>query len=47
MREIEPGLYRVVLSLPEPGMWYLVLKVKRGEQLHELHASTSVAARGD
>ncbi|MGW8309519.1 MAG: FixH family protein [Thiogranum sp.] len=47
MREIEPGLYRVVLTLPEPGMWYLVLKVKRGEQLHELHASTSVAARGD
>jgi hypothetical protein len=24
-----------------------VLKVRRGEQLHELHASTSVAARGD
>jgi nitrogen fixation protein FixH len=45
MQEIEPGLYRVALSLPEPGMWHLVLTVRRGEQLHELHASTSVAAR--
>jgi nitrogen fixation protein FixH len=45
MHEVEPGLYRTVLSLSEPGTWYLVLKVKRGEQLHELHASTSVAAQ--
>jgi nitrogen fixation protein FixH len=47
MQEIEPGLYRVALSLPEPGLWHLVLRVKRGEQLHELHASTSVAARAN
>jgi nitrogen fixation protein FixH len=45
MKEVEPGLYRVVLELPAPGMWYLVLKVRRGEQLHELHASTSVTAQ--
>lgn len=43
MKEVEPGLYRVVLSLPEPGMWDLLLNIKRGEQLHELRASTSVA----
>jgi len=43
MQEIEPGLYRVILALPEPGMWNLVLRVERGAQLHELHASTSVA----
>ncbi|GMQ88855.1 MAG: hypothetical protein BMS9Abin09_0295 [Gammaproteobacteria bacterium] len=43
MQEIEPGLYRVILTLSEPGMWNLVLTVKRGAQLHELHASTSVA----
>jgi nitrogen fixation protein FixH len=43
MQEIEPGLYRVILALPEPGTWDLVLTVKRGAQLHELHASTSVA----
>jgi len=43
MQEIEPGLYRVILALPKPGRWNLVLRVKRGAQLHELHASTSVA----
>ena len=46
MQEIEPGLYRVVLVLPDPGRWDLVLKIRRGEQLHELHASTSVAEAG-
>lgn len=45
MKEIEPGLYRAVLSLPEPGMWDLMLNIRRGEQLHELSASTSVSAR--
>ena len=45
MQEVEPGLYRAVLSLSEPGAWYLVLTVSRGEQMHELHASTSVAAQ--
>jgi len=43
MQEIKPGLYRVILALPKPGMWSLVLTVKRGAQLHELHASTAVA----
>ena len=46
MGEVEPGLYRVVLALPQPGVWNLVLKIKRGEQLHELHANTSVAEPG-
>jgi len=45
MQEIEPGLYRTVLALPEPGVWHLVLSVKRGAQSHELHGSTSVAER--
>lgn len=44
MREVEPGLYRVVLTLSEPGVWSLVLKIRRGQQLHEVHASTSVKA---
>lgn len=44
MQEVEPGLYRVVLSLHEPGVWTLVLHIRRGEQLHEVHASTSVKA---
>jgi nitrogen fixation protein FixH len=45
MREIEPGLYQAVVSLPEPGLWDLLLTVKKGGQLHELRASTSVDAR--
>jgi len=44
MQEVEPGLYRVVLALPEPGLWDLVLTVRKGGQLHELRASTSVSA---
>jgi nitrogen fixation protein FixH len=43
MQEIEPGLYRAEIALPAPGLWRLVLQVRRGEQLHEVHASTSVA----
>ena len=42
LTEVEPGLYRGQLVLPEPGVWRLVLKIKRGEQLHEVHADTSV-----
>ena len=47
MQEIEPGLYRIILALPEPGTWDLVLTVKRGAQMHELHGSTSVAEAGN
>lgn len=42
MQETEPGVYRAAIALPEPGLWALVLQVRRGEQLHELHARTSV-----
>lgn len=44
MKEIEPGLYQAVVTLPEPGSWDLMLSIRRGEQLHELSASTSVGA---
>jgi len=43
MQEVEPGLYRMQIALPGPGAWNLMLQVKRGEQLHEVHATTSVA----
>jgi nitrogen fixation protein FixH len=43
MQETEPGLYRAAIGLSQPGLWTLVLQVRRGQQLHELHASTSVA----
>lgn len=42
MRENEPGVYLTDVRLPEPGAWNLVLQVRRGGQLHELHASTSI-----
>jgi nitrogen fixation protein FixH len=45
MQEVEPGFYRVKISLPEPGLWSLALQVRRDGQLHEVHASTTVADR--
>lgn len=44
MREVDPGLYRATLTLPEPGIWHLVLIIRRGEDRYELRAATSVAA---
>lgn len=43
LTEVEPGLYRGQLVLPDPGVWQLVLHIRRGEQLHEIHADTSVS----
>jgi nitrogen fixation protein FixH len=43
MQETEPGWYQADIRLPEPGSWNLILQVRRGAQLHELHASTSIA----
>jgi nitrogen fixation protein FixH len=42
LTEVEPGLYRGQVLLPEPGMWRLILQIRRGDQLHEIHADTSV-----
>lgn len=42
LTEVEPGLYRGQVVLPEPGAWRLILQIRRGEQLHEIHADTSV-----
>lgn len=47
MHEIEPGLYRRVLALPQPGQWNLILTIRRGDQVHELRASTTVAESGE
>lgn len=44
MQEVEAGLYRVQITLPEPGLWGLQLQIRRGEQLHEVRATTSIAA---
>ena len=45
MREVEPGQYEATLQLPVPGSWNLVLRLRRGDDLHEIRAATSVAER--
>ena len=42
MQETEAGLYRVELTLPEPGHWGLVLNIVKGEATHEIRAQTEV-----
>lgn len=42
MDEVAPGEYRTQLTMPLQGHWELVLQVRRGEDLHEVRASTSV-----
>jgi len=50
MDEVAPGEYRTTVSLPLPGRWDLVLRIRQNDDLHEVRASTSVklaAAGGD
>lgn len=42
MHELTPGNYEAVVNLPAPGSWELVLWLRRGEDVHEVRASTSV-----
>lgn len=42
MSEVAPGEYRAELEMPLHGLWQLVLQVRRGEDLHEVRADTSV-----
>ena len=44
MQETGAGLYQVRLTLPEPGLWSLLMTVERGEAWHEVRARTSVEA---
>jgi nitrogen fixation protein FixH len=45
MDEAAPGEYRVQLAMPLPGLWELVLQVRRGDDVHEVRADTAVAPR--
>ncbi len=40
--EVEPGIYEYALALPQPGIWNVVLRIRRGEDLHELRGMTSL-----
>ena len=42
MHEDEAGLYRTRITLSEPGQWQLSLQIKRGEEQHEVRATTEV-----
>lgn len=47
MDEVSPGEYRVSLAMPLQGRWNLVLQIRRGDDLHEVRASTSVRPHSD
>ncbi len=42
MIHIKDGVYQVKVSLPEPGRWGLVLKIKHATIVYELDGSTTV-----
>ena len=42
MSESAPGEYRAKLQMPLHGVWELVLQIRRGEDVHEIRAETSV-----
>jgi len=44
MRETGAGLYQVSLTLPEPGLWSLMMTIERAEAWHEVRARTNVKA---
>jgi nitrogen fixation protein FixH len=41
----EYGFYETSLTMPRPGIWKLVLRITRGEDVHEIRATTSVSSR--
>ncbi|MEZ5583691.1 MAG: FixH family protein [Candidatus Competibacteraceae bacterium] len=43
MHEADAGVYLADLQLPAAGRWDLVLHVRRGEERHEVRASTVIA----
>ncbi len=43
LTETAAGVYQAELVLPLPGVWELMLQVRRGDDLHELRATTEVA----
>lgn len=42
LTETDAGSYRGEITLPHPGRWDLVMEIRRGDERHELKASTSV-----
>ncbi len=42
LNEAAPGVYESKVTLPAAGRWNLVLSVRKGDDLHEIQASTAV-----
>ncbi|MDX9767374.1 MAG: FixH family protein [Ectothiorhodospiraceae bacterium] len=42
MRAVAPGRFQAEVTLPQAGTWNLVLRVRSGDDMHELRASTSI-----
>lgn len=45
LTETAPGVYESKIALPAVGRWNLALTIRKGEELHEIQANTSVLAR--
>lgn len=45
--ETDPGVYESQLILPLAGNWNLVLRIRKGEDVHEIRANTQVSDRKD
>jgi hypothetical protein len=43
MSEPSPGVYRVELNLPAPGLWSLLLRIEHAGERFELRGSTTVS----
>ncbi|MCW8899914.1 MAG: FixH family protein, partial [Gammaproteobacteria bacterium] len=40
MQEVEPGIYQQSITLIKPGNWDLILKINKGNDEHEVRATT-------
>lgn len=43
LAETAPGVYSAPITLPDPGRWDVVLRVRRGDDLHEVEARMELA----
>jgi len=45
LTETAPGIYEAQMVLPAAGRWNLALRIRKGEEIHEIRANTKVSAR--
>lgn len=44
MQQVAPGRYELETVMPRPGLWRLVLYIRKGDDQHEVRANTTVEA---